>query len=658
MQPLKNAEWIWINDKDNADEYAEFIFEFESFSCEEYFTLNIASDSNYNLYLNGKLLAFGQYADYPDYKVYDTIDLRPAEIGKNQVKILVWYYGISSSNYLKDTPGVIFDLFKNGKLILSSNTEIKSRLNANYQNYLKQTITSQLGLSFTYDARVENTLPYEDSVVRDKSKNLHKRPNDKLVLEDRVPATVSNFNDSYIIDLGEETVGFIDLDFEAEKETELRIAWGEFLLNGEVHCPKIDKFYLTYRARAGKNLYTNYFRRLGCRYLQVFADNPIKINYIGVRPTTYPITKVEKAYKSPLHQKIYNVAVKTLHCCMHEHYEDCPWREQALYNMDSRNEMLFTYIAFNDYKFARSNLVLMSKSIREEGLLPICFPAGTNLFIPSFSAIYPVQVCEYFERTNDIELVKEVFPTIKTVMTTFINGIDKTLNLLPRLPYPCWNFFEWSYGSSDSEVFDRKIGDPCDKKCDLLMSLFFLYALPYYKKLCNALGEPFTFDEQPLRKAIVNTFYDKENRLFKAVDRGEPFYTVLGNALAILTGFKALVDEEKLLPTAKMAEKQITLFNTKNFMPTPQGLVPISLSMCLYLYDALLTYGTKYKQVILDDIDSKFKKMLDEGATTFWETELGYKDFGTRGSLCHGWSALPIYYYEILNGKDFFNGEL
>jgi hypothetical protein len=80
--------------------------------------------------------------------------------------------------------------------------------------------------------------------------------------------------------------------------------------------------------------------------------------------------------------------------------------------------------------------------------------------------------------------------------------------------------------------------------------------------------------------------------------------------------------------------------------------------MCLYLYDALLTYGTKYKQVILDDIDSKFKKMLDEGATTFWETELGYKDFGTRGSLCHGWSALPIYYYEILNGKDFFNGEL
>ncbi len=39
-------------------------------------------------------------------------------------------------------------------------------------------------------------------------------------------------------------------------------------------------------------------------------------------------------------QKIYDVSIYTLKCCMHEHYEDCPWREQALYTMDSRNQML------------------------------------------------------------------------------------------------------------------------------------------------------------------------------------------------------------------------------------------------------------------------------------------------------------------------------
>ena len=39
--------------------------------------------------------------------------------------------------------------------------------------------------------------------------------------------------------------------------------------------------------------------------------------------------------------------------------------------------------------------------------------------------------------------------------------------------------------------------------------------------------------------------------------------------------------------------------------------------------------------------------MLDDGATSFYETELGEKDFHGAGSLCHGWSAVIIYYYNL-----------
>jgi len=37
--------------------------------------------------------------------------------------------------------------------------------------------------------------------------------------------------------------------------------------------------------------------------------------------------------------------------------------------------------------------------------------------------------------------------------------------------------------------------------------------------------------------------------------------------------------------------------------------------------------------------------MVFAGATTFWETPRGAADFDHAGSLCHGWSALPVYYY-------------
>jgi hypothetical protein len=54
----------------------------------------------------------------------------------------------------------------------------------------------------------------------------------------------------------------------------------------------------------------------------------------------------------------------------------------------------------------------------------------------------------------------------------------------------------------------------------------------------------------------------------------------------------------------------------------------------------------------LEDIDRRWGKMLEAGATTFWETEDGYKAFNGAGSLCHGWSAIPVYYYHILLGEN------
>ena len=76
---------------------------------------------------------------------------------------------------------------------------------------------------------------------------------------------------------------------------------------------------------------------------------------------------------------------------------------------------------------------------------------------------------------------------------------------------------------------------------------------------------------------------------------------------------------------------------------------PATLSMVCFLYDALLLVDREqYKPFILRDIDSKYQKMLDAGATSFWETEIGQSDFEDAGSLCHGWSSMPVYYYSIL----------
>lgn len=49
--------------------------------------------------------------------------------------------------------------------------------------------------------------------------------------------------------------------------------------------------------------------------------------------------------------------------------------------------------------------------------------------------------------------------------------------------------------------------------------------------------------------------------------------------------------------------------------------------------------------------------MLFDGATSFWETLIGSEDFNGAGSLCHGWSAIPVYLYLKYAFKDIMKGE-
>ena len=79
-------------------------------------------------------------------------------------------------------------------------------------------------------------------------------------------------------------------------------------------------------------------------------------------------------------------------------------------------------------------------------------------------------------------------------------------------------------------------------------------------------------------------------------------------------------------------------------------MIPASTSMRGFVFDALLKLNFfKYKPIILTWIRSTYYKMSRTGSV--WECEEGAKAFDNAGSLCHGWSALPIIYYNLFRGK-------
>ena len=140
----------------------------------------------------------------------------------------------------------------------------------------------------------------------------------------------------------------------------------------------------------------------------------------------------------------------TLLQCLHEHYEDCPWREQALYTMDSRNQMLCGYYAFGgETQAARAALELMTHGVRRDGLLMLCYPAGLDFPIPSFSCMFFVQMDEYIRHSGDTSLAAEHLPMLENLMETFLrrrqdSGVIENFygEFEGRRDY--WNFYEWT----------------------------------------------------------------------------------------------------------------------------------------------------------------------------------------------------------------------
>ena len=207
----------------------------------------------------------------------------------------------------------------------------------------------------------------------------------------------------------------------------------------------------------------------------------------------------------------------------------------------------------------------------------------------------------------------------RTILNTFRKQISKSTGLIPALPYPCWNFYEWNAFSANDKEIGRGPQSDNPLRFDLNLNAMYVYVCGLDKDLS---GEK--TDTSTVAKGIRDFLYDEKAGLFRISSECDRF-SLLGNALAVLAG----VGDRKTLETA---------------LKGPESVVPVTLSMRTFLYEAMLKTDPDAGEWIVKDIGTVFGRMLDQGATTFWETELGAEDFGGAGSLCHGWSALPVHY--------------
>ena len=669
------ARWIW--DGTGAGEVNQYRCFRKEFTLDGFgpSQLYICADTNYAVWLNGNLVDFGGYLAYPDHKYYDTLDVTEyLQAGVNRLCILAYYQGVDAFNYAKGVPGLIFALTAGQRLVSNADTLVCK--GSGFIDGEAPPVSRQLGQSFCYDATRETDwdadMPksqvFQSARVLEFSdvlpEVLQERPIARLdysgfcegslktqgyfaytqprqtVSQDMQYAAMSyaeredimknenmiSGNVYLVFDLGAETAGHVEFEVEAAQGTQIDIACGEHLEDLRVRAfIEGRNFGFRYIAKEGINRFTSYFRRMSGRYLQVNVHNVngyCRIRSIGMRTAVYPVAEVcPLKMDDLLCSMIDQACVRTLRLCMHEHYEDTPWREQSLYAMDARVQALCGYYVFQEYPFAKASFDLLGSSLREDGFLDMCAPSVIENTIPSFSFMWIIAVCEYVFYSGDKQAGIRYFSQIRMMVSNYMNFFKDGIMQNP-IGKEYWNFYDWQPYLDGETVQD----------CDVLFQLFLYLAVLKATDLAVLLDRP----EAQTWKTFLTAFQSDINRHFYNKKR-KRYSTFLASAavhnecelaqsLALCCG---------ICPDAKDLRRQLA---------QPNDMTPVMLVTAVFKYDALLQEDI-YKPFVLAEIKQKWGKMLAEGATTCYETEEGAAAFNRAGSLCHGWSAVPSYIF-------------
>ena len=390
---------IWYDKENEVNSYAECVSRFCYDDGECY--ADISADGEFELYINGKFAANGQYPDYPFYKVYERVDISEFCVkGENVIAVRAYHDGLKNSSvWYPKTAGVAFRVFSGETVLSESDENTLVRKSLVYKSGDMEVITNQLGYSYKADLTKEDDWKtrigcdgFVNAEVKDADYTFNPRPikrcslsspleskavmqgyfveaggdlpslkaqnallgfvrfsdmtgKDKIKFADKPVGFACEKGDGIyaVYDLGRETTGYLNFDITVEEDADMIVAYGEHLSDGRVRAEVgLRNFAFSVKLKKGKNVFSNYIRRLGLRYLQVYIyAHKATIDKLTVREYFYPVEELPKKFNDKLVEKIYETGVRTLRLCMHEHYEDCPWREQALYAMDSRNQMLF-----------------------------------------------------------------------------------------------------------------------------------------------------------------------------------------------------------------------------------------------------------------------------------------------------------------------------
>lgn len=599
------------------------------------YSIHISADDYYFLYINGEFVCSGPAPGYPWHYYYNNVDIsKYIKDGRNVIAVHTFYQGLINRVWVSGDwqHGMICQIFENNNVILSSDESFKCKQDTYFGVYdiavkRHDTIFNEIldsnSLTIGFEFPDYDDTDWEFCHQREYERyKLYEQQTPMLEYYNIKPQIITKAQNTIFIDIGQEIIGYLNIDAHGNKGDKITIEYAEELdennnLRSKLRCvcTYVDKWILS-----GDNDHFRPFDYKGFRYAKISLPND-SINVDDIYITVRHCEFEEKTFcpiDDPDILRIWDLCKNTIKFGVQECFIDCPTREKGQYLGDVTISSVAYSILTKDTRMLRKAIIDFGASSHIcKGLMAV----STSSFmqeIADFSLLYPYILLWYYKLSGDRQLLLDIIPTLNGLIDYF-KKYEREDGLVCGIKEK-WNIVDWPDNLRDN--YDVLIERPMNDTCHNVINSFYIGALKCTNEIYKICGYP-VIDVTRNEKAFIDKFYNEQTGLF--TDSATTNHSALhSNVLPLL--FNIGINEENTTNIVKLIEEK--------------KLNSCGTYFSYFVLQALKNIGEKDLVLKLIKDEKVWLNMLKEGATTTFEA--WGKDQKKNTSLCHPWSTCPI----------------
>ncbi len=435
-----------------------------------------------------------------------------------------------------------------------------------------------------------------------------------------------------VLDLGRVSIGRLYAEVSGPAGSLIDIGWDERLFPGTTRplpypgslhpeWNQVDSWVLD---GTDQRRLTTIDARTG-RYIliAVWGSGKIRLENIRVFEERYPVT--QRGYfdsSNELLDRIWETGIQTALSNMTDAYSD-PWRERGQWWGDAYVLDHVNRAAFGETDLLRRGIVLMAKEF-SHATAPGLAPHGDGLNMLDYSMLWVHSLAEYVELTGDLSLVRDVYPVLQQFMEHLSTYKNPETGLLD-LPLLHWSQTAYidalgyhnRYGQSTAlnSIYYQTLVNAAD----IAASLNLVTDAQRWKNEADTISE----------QVNQQLYLPSEQRYLTNIYQGQPYFpTSYSQAWPLAY---ELTPEENI---EAVVSALLELLSSDPAAPN------IQIYGMYWVFEALGRSG--HIAEAIDIMKLYYGRMLDLGATTWWESFLANQSY--TSALSHGWGGSPTWF--------------